>query len=181
MEDVLRRKLHRGFGYFDVDGNGRLTESDFAAVTGRLEGAFPDTHPPTLASLHATFMVLWKRYFRPFGRADGSLGPEEFAAAVTGALESDRDTFLRDFGDAASYWMLTADTDGDGVVSRAEFEHMYARTFGLPPDRTAAGFAALDRDGDGVLDTAELLRAAGEFWTSADPDAPGNLMYGPLD
>ena len=39
---------------------------------------------------------------------------------------------------------------------------------------------ALDRNGDGVLDQEEVQQALREFYTSDDPQAPGNLIFGPL-
>ncbi|MBV9010519.1 MAG: hypothetical protein JO272_00480 [Pseudonocardiales bacterium] len=37
----------------------------------------------------------------------------------------------------------------------------------------------MDADGDGQLSAEEFTRAAIEFWSSTDPDAPGNWWMGP--
>ncbi|MFD0329883.1 hypothetical protein ACFQZC_21005 [Streptacidiphilus monticola] len=39
-------------------------------------------------------------------------------------------------------------------------------------------FAHLDTDGDGRLSAEEFVTAIIEFWTSRDPDAPGNWWTG---
>ncbi|MFD4156945.1 hypothetical protein ACFWR4_29895 [Streptomyces hydrogenans] len=40
------------------------------------------------------------------------------------------------------------------------------------------GFDHLDTDGDGSLSAEEFVRALTEFWSSTDPDAPGNWWMG---
>ena len=39
-------------------------------------------------------------------------------------------------------------------------------------------FVHLDTDGDGLLSAEEFIRATIEFWSSTDPDAPGNWWMG---
>jgi len=46
--------------------------------------------------------------------------------------------------------------------------------------RPRNGFARLDLGRNGVLDAAELTAAITQFFTSPDPDAPGNLAFGRL-
>ena len=48
---------------------------------------------------------------------------------------------------------------------------------GLDQDARNA-FRYLDRDGDGYLDVAEIVKAVEEFYLSDDPDAPGNWLLG---
>ncbi len=46
--------------------------------------------------------------------------------------------------------------------------------------RAAPGFQRLDHDADGKLRQEEIRAAAVEYFTSEDPDADGNWLYGPL-
>jgi Ca2+-binding EF-hand superfamily protein len=52
--------------------------------------------------------------------------------------------------------------------------------FGQSEQDCEHAFAALDLDGDGVLSREELLRAARDYYTSDDPSAIGNLLFGRL-
>ncbi len=57
---------------------------------------------------------------------------------------------------------LDADTDGDGLVSLAELQALYAD---LPESRLTADFDQVDIDGDGLLNDDEiaLARESGIF------------------
>lgn len=57
---------------------------------------------------------------------------------------------------------IEADTDGDGMVSLAELQALYAE---LPESELAAGFDQVDIDEDGLLDDDEiaLARESGIF------------------
>ena len=57
---------------------------------------------------------------------------------------------------------LEADTDGDGMVSLAELQTLYAD---IPEAGLAAGFEQVDIDGDGLLNDDEiaLARESGIF------------------
>ena len=52
--------------------------------------------------------------------------------------------------------------------------------FGTRPDDADTSFVLLDHDHNGALSVDELVTAAHEYYTSADPKAPGNSLYGPL-
>lgn len=60
-----------------------------------------------------------------------------------------------------------ADTDGDGLISEAEF----ARD-------AAAGFSSLDPDGDEMLDAADLGDPDAALFDRIDGSGDGNLTFG---
>ena len=66
------------------------------------------------------------------------------------------------FTQAFAQEALDADTDGDGFVSPAELQTLYAD---LPVSELAAGFEQVDIDGDGLLNDDEiaLARESGIF------------------
>ncbi|MBV9140846.1 MAG: hypothetical protein JO115_08000 [Pseudonocardiales bacterium] len=49
---------------------------------------------------------------------------------------------------------------------------------GLTEAEANEAFAHLDTDGDGLLSAEEFIRATIEYWSSTDPDAPGNWWMG---
>jgi Ca2+-binding EF-hand superfamily protein len=68
-------------------------------------------------------------------------------------------------------------TDGDGQISREELRRVQ-RSLRMNPTDQDLAFTALDRDGDGLISLEELVQGIDEFYTSADPAAPGNLVFG---
>ena len=72
-----------------------------------------------------------------------------------------------------------ADHDRKGVLDSAGYTRL-AAAYGASAGQAARAFARLDLDRNGVLDAAELTAAITQFFTSPDPDAPGNLTFGRL-
>lgn len=65
---------------------------------------------------------------------------------------------------AGDMWK-TADTDGDGRITRVEFDAA-----------TAAGWTKKDANGDGQISAAEASTKAGDAkWAAADTDKSGSL------
>jgi hypothetical protein len=53
-------------------------------------------------------------------------------------------------------------------------------TGGSAVPNSEAAFAALDLNADGALSVEELVQATREYYTSPDPSALGNNLFGPL-
>ena len=69
------------------------------------------------------------------------------------------------------------DTGGDGALDATEFARVMA-AFGVSQDDADYTFGNIDADGNGQITPDEWLEALRQFWTSADPDAPGNTLFG---
>jgi hypothetical protein len=79
----------------------------------------------------------------------------------------------------AEAFLAIADTDTDGRVNPTEYFAFQRGHFpGLTEADAAVAFEHLDADGDGYLTAGEFKRACVEFWSSTDPDAPGNWWMG---
>jgi Ca2+-binding EF-hand superfamily protein len=52
--------------------------------------------------------------------------------------------------------------------------------FGTPSEDVEAAFDRLDLDQDGNISVTELVEAARQYYTSTDPDAAGNWLFGPI-
>ncbi|WP_236668112.1 MULTISPECIES: EF-hand domain-containing protein [unclassified Nonomuraea] len=109
---------------------------------------------------------------------DSRITPDEYRASVIASfIHGDR--FEPVFRPAIEAVLAVTDTDDDGLVQRQEFELLH-EAFGRSGEDSEHAFAALDLDGDGVLSREELFHAARDYYTSADPDAVGNLFFGRL-
>ncbi|MDJ1138380.1 EF-hand domain-containing protein [Streptomyces iconiensis] len=179
---VLDTKLDRAFSMLDANGTGSLVEADLLALADKLGAAFNAMENGSAARLRQALADLWKSDLAGMDAdGDGEIDVDEFRAGVRRAVAEDREGFLDRVGDMVEAWMSVADADGDGLIDVVEFTTMYTRTLGASPDALAASFARLDTDGDGTLDSDEIRRATEEFYTSEDPDAPGNQLFGPLN
>ncbi len=171
--EFQRRKIGGVFAAMDADGDGFLRESDFAALTARwivIRGTGDHS------GLSAIMMGWWStlRKASDLDR-DGAVTLEEVLAladrlgsmpeAVTGTADA---------------MFEAVDEDDDGHISHTEYRRAIEAWTGRPTD-TDAIFPLLDLDGDGRLSRAEFVRLWTEFWAGDDPDAPGSLIFGPVE
>ena len=112
--------------------------------------------------------------------ADGDqrISPDEFTAAVGRPIE-DRPRFDAAVAVTARSLIQAADRHCKGVLDPTGYARLTA-AYGASAGQAARAFARLDLDRNGVLDAAELTAAITQFFTSPDPDAPGNLAFGRL-
>ncbi|NUT99760.1 MAG: EF-hand domain-containing protein [Saccharothrix sp.] len=172
----LDRKIRQGFDRLDSDRDGRLTWHDHVVMGERTAAALG--HEPGSAAEHAlieAYCRVWERVHRPHDHdGDGSVTRDEFVAAV--ATAAGRAGALADMAAAV---FEVADTDHDGRIGFPEYlAFLRGHQPDVPQDEVAEAFTHLDRDGDGSVERAEVATAIVEYWTSADPAAPGNWFYG---
>ncbi|MFJ3876907.1 EF-hand domain-containing protein [Streptomyces sp. NPDC090077] len=181
--DMLREKISHGFDLLDADGDGALTEADHVIMgdraadqLGHARGSAEHTR------MVDAYVAIWHGlHAQHAGAADGRLTKEEFTTGVL-ALAGDPEAAAATVGALARAFFAIADADADGLVSRPEFDAFQRSHFpGIGRADLDAAFGRLDRDGDGTLDPAEFESAVVEYWSSTDPDAPGNWWMGRPD
>ncbi|MFI5533393.1 EF-hand domain-containing protein [Kitasatospora sp. NPDC051853] len=178
--DLLRDKIAYGFDHLDRDGDGRLTEADHvlmgrdsARSLGHPAGS-PEEHRIVEAYLH-----VWRELHLPrLPEGSEEIGREEFIAGTLGLAE-DPAAARATVGALAEVFLSVADTDGNGVIDPDEF-HAFQRGHFPALDRETSdlAFSRLDRDGNGTLSREEFVQAVVEYWSSRDPEAPGNWWTG---
>jgi juvenile hormone diol kinase len=181
LSDLQRKKLTRYFRVYDVDDNGRIGPHDFERVVENvriLHGLSDDS--PAHRQLHEGFMRRW-RALRDSADddADGGVDLEEWLEYWEGVLEED-DRYSREVASVTARLFEIFDTDEDGVLGPREFCDFYG-IFGLSASLARDVFQELDADDDGFMSREELLEVARQFYRSDDPEARGNLLYGPYD
>ncbi|WP_327169656.1 EF-hand domain-containing protein [Streptomyces subrutilus] len=176
---VKSRKFSILFDWFDQGKDGQLTQDDLLAMAG-LFAMVADNDPASTAAMRDAFEQWWQLLLKHGDTdGDGQVSRAEFIAAMEANVTSP-EHFSGAILAIADATMQALDTDGDGVLSRDEYVGMAGR-LGVSPVNSAAGFEKLDRDGDGVISHEEYRQAISEFYLSADLDAPGNWLLGPLD
>lgn len=111
---------------------------------------------------------------------DGKLTSAEYERGIRTAIERDFDGFIDSLFNSAGAWYDLFHPVHDGSLNLEEYT-MLAQGMGvIAPADIKMAFCRLDHDADGNLRHEEFRRAIIEFWTSEDPEADGNWLYGPL-
>jgi Ca2+-binding EF-hand superfamily protein len=178
--DLLTAKISHGFDHLDVDGDGLLTEHDHVLAGQRVAAAlgYPEGSPDEQRIIDA-YLRIWRELHLPHIPGGGTAITRDQFITSTSTLAHDSVAALASVGALAEAFLAIADTDHDGRVGPAEFLAFQRGHF---PNLTQAdaddAFAHLDADGDGYLSADEFISAIIEYWSSTDPNAPGNWWMG---
>ncbi len=173
-------KLDRAFDQLDVSNNGQLERDDLVGLGSRMILGFGQS-PTSVKGKEVLdgFDTFWERLAADAGvERDEALSPAEFRAAMIAAY-IEGNAFDVSFRPIAHAVARLTDTDNDGRLGASEFRTMQL-AFGTSAADSDAAFAALDHSGHGHISIDDLVQAAREFYTSPDPHARGNLLFGPL-
>ncbi|MBP2472118.1 hypothetical protein JOF53_000990 [Crossiella equi] len=179
VRDVLDRKIDISFAHLDDNGDGVFEPADALALAWRIvdcAGAPPED--PRAQAVFAALAVFWQHIELTMDlNEDSVVTPGEWRHGARSAFHTNPAGFDAGLRPLAEATLALLDRDGDGRVNAEEFS-AYHKAFGVSPADSRLAFTRLDRDGSGWLSVAELLGAWREFYTSDDPDAPGNWLYG---
>lgn len=177
------QKLEYVFRAMDGDDDGYLVADDFTghadrlvAVAGNagavgevfrqhmagwwdgfqaLSGSDPDRVGPT------DWLAFWSWWLGQVA-ADAGVGGGESLTRIKAAI-------------TLAFELVDADRDGHiGLEDYAAWVGAWGFDFDVGPV-----FEVLDEDGDGLLSRGEVVRLVKDFYLTNDPEAPGNLFYGP--
>ncbi|WP_067568152.1 patatin-like phospholipase family protein [Nocardia acidivorans] len=174
----VRDKLARFFDLFDHDRDQRVSFREYSAAADRICAAF--ACPPESATgtrLHHAITEFWAGLCREAGVDPGArLDRDRYVdalARLTGN-PADYDTHVLP---AIAAILAAADHDRDAVLNVDELHHLL-NALGVDTAGIHAVSLRLDTNNDGVLSLDELDEAFADFFTSEEPGAPGNLLFG---
>lgn len=177
---VLSTKLRRMFAFLDTDQDGTLVSGDLTVIADRLADVVP-TVPEKVQRLRDALAVIWDQHLRHMDYdGNGRIDPAEYERGVREAIDADPSALVAALHDVVAACLDICDTDHDGLINLDEYTLLGQSVTGGSPEDMAQAFAKLDLDGNGTLDAEEIRSAVAEFFTSEDPDARGNWLYGPL-
>ncbi|MGH3875194.1 MAG: EF-hand domain-containing protein [Pseudonocardiaceae bacterium] len=178
--DILIAKINYGFDYLDSDGDGQLTEHDHVLMGQRVaasRGHAPGS--PSERQIIEVYLRIWRELHLPHIPGGGTAISKEQFLESTLTLATDPAAARATVGAVVRAFLAIEDTDHDGQIGPTEYRAFHGGHFpDLPEADANEAFAHLDTDGDGRLSAEEFTRAAVEYWSSNDPDAPGNWWLG---
>lgn len=182
LSELLKKKYTQHFHMRDIDGDGFVERRDYeryAEQIAELRGWKPGTaEHERMREIH---LGVWTFFWQPEDTdGDDRISLVEHLAAMEQLVSNITEETL-EASKRHSYTIFDVlDADNDGVISVSEYRQFFEAT-GHDTSWVEDAFARLDRTGQGQISREELTRLHLEFFTSEDPDAPGNLFYGPLD
>lgn len=177
---MLIAKIEYGFDQLAARSGGVVDGPSHVAMGRRAAAAIGySLGSPDEGRLIEAYLNVWTNVHLPhLPPGARGLTKKEFVESNL-ALSADPVARQATLGRLAGTFFELADVDGDGKVNSAEF---WAFQHGHFPDLgradLAEAFEHLDVDKDGFLSRDQFVSGLVEYWTSRDPDAPGNWWLG---
>jgi Ca2+-binding EF-hand superfamily protein len=178
-KDLLDRKFDICFTHGDVNGNGVLEKADTLALAARIVASLGEPeNSPKAQKLFQVFENFWTHIQANIDfDKDGKITPEEWRKGLRQSFAENPQAYKEGFRPLAEATFTICDRDGDGFLQKSEIAKFH-QAFGCSSANSQLAFEKLDIDGDGKLTIDELLSAWQEYYTSNEPDARGNWLYG---
>lgn len=178
---LLDRKIDICFTHGDQNGDGTMEGADALALAARIIAYQGEPFGSNKAqALLKGFETFWKHMSAKMDlNSDGTITPDEWRSGMRQAFVENSQGFKEGFRPLAEALFALCDKDGDNKVTPKEF-FLFHKAFGTSEENSRIAFAKLDQDQSGHLTVDELLKAWQEYYTSADPEAPGNWLFGDI-
>ena len=180
LTELQQQKLTRYFRVYDIDDDGRIGPADFERVIENvrlLHGL--NAESPAHQRLREGYASRWDHMRTVADKdADGGVDVEEWLTYWDSVLADDAQ-FDAEVAVLESRFFEIFDIDEDGFIGPDEFCNFFS-CYGMSAAMARQIFMDLDADGDGAVSHQELMEMAREFYRGDNPNAPGNLLFGPL-
>jgi len=176
--DLQDQKFTYVFNWFDQNGDELITQDDIDKVSNLVSALGGDQKNKD--AMNQGIQNWWNLLLDAREDKTGEkITKQEFIRIMYGVVIVP-DNFKKAIGSIVDGLLGALDRDGSGTLSQDEYVEIY-KTVGIPPSTASEGFKRLDRNGNGQISYEELDQAFSEFYLSADPNAPGNWLLGPVN
>ncbi len=160
LSDFQRAKLERRFELLDTDGDGQITANDYDLAAANVCRAFDFAQDsPQYEKVHVLYLRLWVALSRRMDEQDsGRISREQFISSCAQVIVEAEEGYDRIIGPIALTIFDLIDADDSGTLDIEELATWF-NAYGVCADDAERAFKAVDSD---------------------DPQAPGNLIFGPL-
>lgn len=177
ISEVKRAKFTHYFHAMDTTGDGYIREEDYLAAADRVIAVLEVDPGAELAQrLKAGYLRNWAAIAQADTDGDHAVTVDEWVEMFQ-RLSMDAAQFEGTVVERGQLIMQLFDRDRDSRISLDDWQ-LFFRTIGVPETDYRTAFEKLDRSGNGYLTFDEITEAGREFFSSDDPDARGNWLYG---
>ncbi|MBO1352080.1 MAG: EF-hand domain-containing protein [Hormoscilla sp. GUM202] len=178
LTELQIRKWKRLFHVYDANENGVVEKADFEEIFQNIVASrnlIPGT--PKYDRLYAEFMSDWELLRKDADKNNnGKIELTEWLKHGDRRINSPEMCKINI--DMANDIFELLDINGDGVISLEEYKTIFW-IWRLPEELATKNFPLLDINCDGRISKEEFKILVEQFYQSDDPDAPGNLFFGP--
>ena len=183
LTGLQRAKFEKHFHIRDTDNDGYVTKEDyhqFSANIASILGWAEDHEKKTqIDQIHAG---VWEFFWKPADQdQDGRISLEDHLGMMSMMIERSNDPVVLEQSRRHSEVLFNAfDFSGNGQISAKEYKNFF-QAAGVNSDWSDEIFNKMDVNKNGTISLDEFVLLHQQFFSSNDPDSPGNWFYGPLD
>ncbi|MEM7117928.1 MAG: EF-hand domain-containing protein [Chloroflexota bacterium] len=177
ISDIKRAKFTHYFHVTDLTGDGVITKADYLQAADKVIATLGlDTASQFAQMLKAGYEQYWNAITVADKDGNNEVSLEEWIDHFYN-LGLNKEMVEAIVIARGNMVIQIFDTDRDGKVSKDEWATFF-KAVGYPESEYEIAFSKLDTDGSGYLSQEELNVAGREFFSSDDPDARGNWIFG---
>ena len=179
LSEIQQKKINHLFNVLDINKNGSLQLDDFVQVS---EDIIEHLNVDRNSRAGQLILIRANRLFVQLlidtGQPELSISlwdwmkffEKEVSAEKSGSLDSYifRTTF---------HLFALFDLNDDNQISMEEYSNMWS-IYRIPKESCDKSFRLLDHNNDLVISAEEMISGLNDFFTSSDPGAPGNFIFG---
>lgn len=177
MSEFLENKIKHAFELHDFTKDGVVDQDDLLEHGRRIANAkgYGDD-----AVERAELVEESRKMWAGLEQMAGATRLDQAAwVALTMQMTADAAAYRAFLEGATATTFGHMDLNGDGWVCLEEFR-THLEIYGVDGSKAESCFAKVDSNADGRLSVSEVVDAIFEFYTSTDPEAPGNWFFGPV-
>ena len=180
LSELQKQKFIKLFSMYDACSNGYLDRKDFEAIVNKA------ARIKNWSSRSAKYQTLFYKYIDKWeGLEKTASQGKNHQVTLTEwliyheALIQDPQRYEAQVQEAMDLVFDIFDDDGNGEISMEEWAS-FLSLYNISPVYSEFIFPILDQNQDGALHKDNLLELIRTFYFSDDPEAVGNLIFGPF-
>lgn len=180
LTEIQRKKISHLFDVLDINKNGSLQLDDFVSVSEEIIGQLGiDEQSRRAKLLRLKANRLFIQFVIDTDQTDMSISLVDWMRFFDNALVDPKENGpLRSYIFRTTFHLFSLfDLNNDKHISIEEYSNMLS-VYKISPEHCERSFKQLDENDDLVISSDELVNGLNDYFTSSDPDAPGNMIFG---